>query len=73
MEDIFSTRERIRILKEAIFKTGSMSVNDVAHRLHLSKGLVSKYFGILVKEGVLRKINGKILITEILLVTKITT
>ena len=47
MEQIFSTKERIKILKEVIFKTDYLSVNNVAAQLNLSKGLVSKYFDIL--------------------------
>lgn len=55
MEKVFSTKERIRILKEVIFSTDRISVNKVADRLKLSKGLVSKYFDILVKEDMLNK------------------
>jgi len=64
MEKIFSTEERIRILTEVIFRTGPVSVSDVAARLKLSKGLVSKYFDILAKEGILRKSKGKLFATD---------
>lgn len=59
MEKIFSTKERLKILEAIIFKEGSLSVNEIASKLRLSKGLVSKYFDILTKEGILTRKNGK--------------
>lgn len=64
MEDIFSTKQRIKILEEVVFKTSSISVNNIANQLKLSKGLVSKYFDILTKMGILKKVNGKLRITD---------
>jgi predicted nucleotidyltransferase len=64
MENIFSTRQRIKILQAIIFKTGSISVNNIANQLGLSKGLISKYFDILVKKGVLKRVNGKFSVTN---------
>ena len=64
MENIFSTKQRIKILEAVVFKTGNISVNNIAHQLRLSKGLVSKYFDILAKKGVLKKINGKLRVTD---------
>jgi len=64
MENIFSTRERIRILDTVIYKRDSISVNSIANQLKLSKGLVSKYFDILVKKGVAKKLNGKFFINN---------
>lgn len=64
MESIFSTRERIRILKVVIYKKDNISVNNIANQLKLSKGLVSKYFDILVREGIARRSNGKFLIND---------
>lgn len=64
MENIFSTRERIRILDTVIYKRDSISVNSIANQLKLSKGLVSKYFDILVKEGIAKKTNGKFVINN---------
>lgn len=64
MENIFSTKERIKILKAIIFKKGNMSVNRLANQLRLSKGLVSKYFDILSKEKILKKINNKFFIID---------
>ncbi|MEW6416866.1 MAG: nucleotidyltransferase domain-containing protein [Nitrospirota bacterium] len=64
MENIFSTRERIRILETVIYKRDNISVNNIANQLKLSKGLVSKYFDILVKEGIAKKSNGKFVINN---------
>lgn len=64
MENIFSTRERIRILETVIYKRDNISVNNIANQLKLSKGLVSKYFDILVKEGIAKKTNGKFVINN---------
>jgi len=64
MEDIFSTKQRIKILGVVVFKTGNISVNNIANQLRLSKGLVSKYFDILAKMGILKKVNGKLRITD---------
>jgi predicted nucleotidyltransferase len=61
MEKIFSTKERVKILEAIIFKEGLLSVNEIASKLRLSKGLVSKYFDILTKEGILIRKNGKFL------------
>jgi predicted nucleotidyltransferase len=64
MENIFSTSERIKILDSVIYKTGSISVNSIASQLRLSKGLVSKYLGILAREGILKRANGKFIVAE---------
>lgn len=59
---LISTDERKRILESVLFETGPLSVNEVAHRLKLSKGLVSKYLDFLVKEGIAERVKGKFLI-----------
>lgn len=64
MEGIFSTKQRTRILQAIIFKTENISVNNIAYKLKLSKGLVSKYFGILSKKGVLKRVRGKLYVTD---------
>lgn len=64
MENIFSTKERIKIIDAVIYKKGSISVNNVASQLRLSKGLVSKYLDILAKEGILKRANGKFIVVE---------
>lgn len=64
MRDIFSTKERIKILKAVIFSEQPISVNVVAARLKISKGLVSKYLDVLLNEGIAKKSNGKYLIVD---------
>lgn len=64
MENIFSTKERIRILDAVIYKEGNISVNSIASQLRLSKGLLSKYLDILAKEGILKRANGKFIVTD---------
>jgi len=61
---LFSTRERIKILQHCLYKNEPLSVNVVARELKLSKGLVSKFFNILVKEGVMKKINSKFIVLD---------
>jgi len=56
---LFSTKERVKILNKIIYKVGPISVNAAAREAQLSKGLVSKYFGLLVSEGILKKKDGK--------------
>ena len=64
MHSIFSTEERIEILKATICKTTPISVNSIAAKLKLSKGLVSKYLDVLAKEGVVKKADGKYLVVD---------
>ena len=64
MESLFSTSQRIKILGAVIFRTGSVSVNNIASQLGLSKGLVSKYFQILLKEQILKKEKGKLVVAD---------
>jgi len=64
MENIFSTRQRIKILQTILFKTNSISVNNIAAQLGLSKGLISKYFDILARKEILKKVNGKFFVTD---------
>lgn len=64
MERIFSTRERIQILKRVIYKRNTISVNSIANQLKLSKGLVSKYFDILAREGIAKRSKGKFVINK---------
>ena len=64
MESIFSTKERIKILKAVIFSDQPISVNVIAAKLKISKGLVSKYLDVLLREGIAKKSNGKYLIVD---------
>lgn len=60
---VFSTIKRISILSKVIYSTAPLTVNRVARELSLSKGLVSKYFDMLVKEKILAKNKNKFVIT----------
>jgi predicted nucleotidyltransferase len=64
MESVFSTKERIKILRAVIFSNQPISVNFIAATLKISKGLVSKYLDVLLKEGIAKKSNGKYLIVN---------
>jgi predicted nucleotidyltransferase len=57
LERLLSTVERIRILKEVIYKEGEIRVNTISRKLRLSKGLVSKFLHILVKERLMKRSN----------------
>src|SRR3989338_7327489 len=71
MKRIFSTKKRIKILKAVIFSDQPISVNVIAARLKISKGLVSKYLDVLLRKGIAKKSNGKYLIVDSL-ITKAT-
>lgn len=64
MENLFSTSQRIKILQAVIFRTGSVSVNNIASQLNLSKGLISKYFQILLKQKILKKWKGGLFVSD---------
>ena len=64
LNNVFSTIERIKILKFVILKKNPLSVNAIASELKLSKGLVSKYFGVLLRKGIVKRLNGKYLIID---------
>lgn len=64
MENLFSTSQRIKILQSVIFRTDSVSVNNIASQLNLSKGLVSKYFQILLKQKILKKEKGGLFVSD---------
>ena len=64
MKSIFSTDERIRILKAIIFSNKPIGVSTIASKLKVSKGLVSKYLDVLSKESIARKSKGKYMIID---------
>ncbi len=61
IEELLSTRERIMIIEYALYKTGEISTNRTAKEINVSKGLVSKFFGIMAKEGLLKRTGNKFL------------
>jgi predicted nucleotidyltransferase len=64
IETLLSTRERIKILRGIIYRKEILGVNSVAKELALSNGLVSIYFGMLARAGVLRRKDGKFLLRD---------
>ena len=70
IENVFSTQERVEILKAVLFRTGQLSVNQIASELNLSKGLVSKYLDLLVQEGLAKRQNGKFIVNESVSIVK---
>jgi predicted nucleotidyltransferase len=63
-ENLPSTKERVRILELVIFQTGPLSVNSIAKKLKLSKGLVSLYMDVLAREGVVKRTGAKFLMNH---------
>lgn len=61
-EKLFSTKERIAILQDVIFSEKEIGVNEVAKRLGLTKGMISKYLDILVTENLLERKHTKFII-----------
>jgi len=70
MEEIFSTKERIRILKEVIFWEGEIGVNELSAKVKLSKGFVSKFLRVLEKKGILKKKGKKFICNDLLPLVK---
>lgn len=64
MENVFSTSQRIKILQEVIYRAEGISVNNIASQLKVSKGLVSKYFQILLRHKILKKEKGKLVVSD---------
>jgi len=64
INELLSTKERVKIVRRVLYKTGSLSVNKIAGETKLSKGLVSKLLDLLVKAGIARRINSKLLIQD---------
>lgn len=64
MKNLFSTNQRIKILQAVIFRTDSVNVNNIASQLKLSKGLVSKYFQILIRHKILKSEKGKLVVSD---------
>lgn len=55
MYELFSTKERLNMLRKVIYSTTSVRVNSMADELGISKGLVSKYMKMLESAGLIRK------------------
>jgi len=64
INELLSTKERIKILRQVLYKTGPLSVNKIASEAKLSKGLVSKLLKMLVKAGIARRAKSKLLVQD---------
>lgn len=61
---IFSTNERVKILKGVLYLSRPFGVNEIAKQLALSKGLVSKILSRLVKENMIKEKGRKFLVQD---------
>lgn len=52
MHKLLSSTERVKLLREVIYKKERLSVSNISRKLKLSKGLVSKYFTLLKTENI---------------------
>lgn len=52
---LLSTDERVKILRGVIYREEKLNVNQMAKALRLSKGMISKYFNYLCREGVMKR------------------
>ena len=59
LHSLLSTKERLKILSHVIYQDRPFTISRTASKLKLSKGLVSKYFYLLLKERVLLK-SGRV-------------
>lgn len=64
LKTCFSTSKRESILADILFKENEITVADVARRLKMSKGFVSRFFALLAKENILKKKSGKYFVSE---------
>ena len=55
LEEIFSTKQRNAILNEIIYSEEEIRISELSRRIKLSKGLISKYFNILERQGILKR------------------
>ena len=59
LEELFSTKERISILREIVYSDRHVNAASIVNRLGLSKGLISKYLNLLkANKMVVKKKDG---------------
>jgi len=63
-EKLFSTKERVRIMRGVIYSEEGFGVNETANKLRLSKGLISKYFEILTREGLIKRKGNRFFVLD---------
>ncbi len=64
IEKLLSTKERVELLRRIIYSTGELTVSGLARNARVSKGLASMYMGSLVREGVLKRLNGRFIVQD---------
>lgn len=64
LADIFSTDDRIKILKNILFKNNPFSQIEIVKKTNLSKGLISQYFKLLQKNNILKEVENKYMIKQ---------
>ncbi|KAA0010501.1 MAG: nucleotidyltransferase domain-containing protein [Thermoplasmata archaeon] len=55
LHELLSTKERLKILANILYKKDEINITEVAKEAGVSKGLVSNFFGILTKEKILSR------------------
>jgi len=66
LHKLLSTRERIKILSVILYKRGNISITNVSREAKVSKGLVSSFFKILLKEKILKRNGRKFILNDTL-------
>lgn len=64
LHPVLATVEREKILRHVIMKTGHITVNETARELKISKALVSIYFSILGREGIMGRSGNRFFIKD---------
>jgi hypothetical protein len=64
INELFSSKERERILRAIIFRTGPLGVGAISRELDVSKGMVSQYLDILRRDGILRRTKNRYSVLE---------
>ena len=54
---LLSSKERVKILSDILCRTDYLTVSKTAKELNLSKALISQFFAMLKKEGILSRNN----------------
>ncbi len=64
LSELFSTNERVKILKGVLYLHRPFGVNETAKQLSLSKGLVSKILLLLIKRRIIKRKNRKFIVND---------
>ena len=64
LHKIFSTKERLKILTNILYKKDEINMTEVAKETGVSKGLVSKFIRMLIKEKILSRRKKKFRVND---------